>query len=430
MSQLEERIKKAFVRTPPISSPKQAFRNPIQFILSCSILLLLTQPVYSGTVTVTNISQLVGAVGTANGSQGNTTILLQDGTYTLSDTLYVKAPNVTLAGVSGNRDNVVIQGDAMSSTAKVKNLLRVSASNFKLRDLTLQRCGWHLIQIVGEENADYPIINNCILRDAYEQILKGSVDQNNIGLASDSGLIENCLFEYSAGIGPQYYIGGIDVHGGKNWIVRNNIFHSIISPTQTVAEHAVHFWNGSADNIVEKNLFINCDRAIGFGLDGRGNTRGIIRNNMIYHAANAGQFADVSIYLVESPGTEVYNNTIFMENSYPRSIEYRFSSTTSVLIVNNLLNKPIGARDGASGTVGSNVENAIRSWFLNPGQGDLHLAAGNTVVVDAGRVVSDLVEDYDGDKRPQGIGFDIGADEWSATPSSQPSAPRNLHIVQ
>lgn len=430
MSQLEERTKRAFVRTRRISSPKQAFQKPIRFILSCSILLLLTQPVYSGTVTVTNISQLVSAVGTANSSQGNTTILLQDGTYTLSDTLYVKAPDVTLASASGNRENVVIQGDAMSSTAKVKNLLRVSGSNFELRDLTLQRCGWHLIQIVGEENADYPVIKNCILRDAYEQILKGSVDQNNIGLASDSGLIENCLFEYSAGVGPQYYIGGIDVHGGKNWIVRNNIFQSIISPTQTVAEHAVHFWNGSADNIVEKNLFINCDRAIGFGLDGRGNARGIIRNNMIYHAANAGQFADVSIYLVESPGTEVYNNTIFMENSYPRSIEYRFSSTTNVLIVNNLVNKPIGARDGASGTISSNVDNAIRNWFLNPTRGDLHLASGIATVVDAGQFVSGLIEDYDGDKRPQGTGIDIGADEWSPIPPAQPSTPRNLHIVQ
>lgn len=317
----------------------------------------------------------------------------------------------------------------MSSNAQVTNIFRVSGNNFEIRDVTLQKCRWHVIQIVGENNADYPLVRNCIIRDSFEQLLKGSIDPNNITVASDNGIVENCLFEYSAGIGPQYYIGGIDVHGGKNWVVRNNTFRYIISPSQAVAEHAVHFWNHAADNIVEKNIFINCDRAIGFGLDGRGASGGVIRNNMIYHAANAGQFADVSIYLVESPGTEVYNNTIFMENDYPRSIEYRFASTSNVLIVNNLTNKPIMSRDGASGTVGSNVEIASRSWFVNPTQGNLHLSTANTSVVDSGRTVPGLLDDYDGDKRPQGNGIDIGADEFSLSTTEAPAPPKNLRIV-
>jgi hypothetical protein len=258
----------------------------------------------------------------------------------------------------------------MSATAHVKNLLRVTGANFTIRDITLQKSGWHLLQIVGEANADYAIVRNVIFRDAYEQMLKVSIDQSNYNNTGDNGLIDNSLFEYTAGIGPQYYIGGIDAHGGKNWVVRNNTFRSIISPSLTVAEFAIHFWNQSADPIVEKNVIVNCDRGIGFGLDSRGNTRGIIRNNMIYHATNAGQFADVGIYLDQSPGTQVYNNSMFMENSYPRSIEYRFAATTNVLVVNNLANKPMMARDGATGAAGSNVETASRSWFVNPTQGD------------------------------------------------------------
>jgi hypothetical protein len=58
----------------------------------------------------------------------------------------------------------------------------------------------------------------------------------------------NTLLEF----GPKCYIGGIDVHGGKNWVVRNNVFRSIISPSQTVAEHAIHFWNQAADMVVKK----------------------------------------------------------------------------------------------------------------------------------------------------------------------------------
>lgn len=383
----------------------------------------------AATISVSNVTQLVDAVTTANGTSGGTVIELADGTYTLPDTLYVNASSVTITGKSGNRNNVIIQGDAMSDSAQVKNLIRAAGSNFRISNLTLRRSGWHLLQIAGENNADNPVISNVVFRDAYEQMLKVSIDQNNYASTSDNGIIENSLFEYTAGIGPQYYIGGIDVHGGKNWIVRGNTFRSIISPSQTVAEFAIHFWNQSANPLVEKNVIVNCDRAIGFGLDSRGNTGGIIRNNMIYHAANAGSFADVAIYLDQSPNTQVYNNSIMLENSYPRSIEYRFAQTTNVLIVNNLSNRPVGARDGATGTVGSNVENASMSWFVNPTQGNLRLAASNTSVVDKGRTVSGLTDDIDGQSRPQGNGIDVGADEWGATASViRPNPPTDVRV--
>ena len=45
---------------------------------------------------------------------------------------------------------------------------------------------------------------------------------------------------------------------------------------------------------------------IGFGLDTRPNSAGIIRNNMIYHANNGAPYADVPIALTESPNTQVY----------------------------------------------------------------------------------------------------------------------------
>jgi hypothetical protein len=390
--------------------------------------LILSMPAVAGTVSVATASDLQNAIAKANSSGGNTTILLADGTYTLPDTLYINAPKISIAGQSANREKVIIQGDAMSASASVGNLIRVAASNFQLQDVTLQKSRWHLIQVVGEENADAPVIRNCILRDSFEQMVKVSFNAATPEITGDNGLIENCIFEYSAGIGPQYYIGGIDAHGAKNWMVRNNTFRSIISPSDAVAEFAVHFWNGSANNTVEKNLIVNCDRGIGFGMEGKTpNNGGVIRNNMIYHAANAGQFADTGIALIESPNSQVYNNSIIMDNSFPWAIEYRFANTSGVLIANNLSNKPVMSRDGASGTVSKNVSNAAGIWFANKASGDLHLASAVTGVVASGESITGLVEDFDGQARPSNS-IDIGADQLVSVATS-PQPPTKLRIV-
>lgn len=383
----------------------------------------------STTINVTNASQLQSAVATANGAGGNRTILVADGTYTLTDTLYVNAPNITIAGQPGARDKVVIQGDAMSANAVVGSVIRVAASGFQLHDVTLQKSKFHLIQVAGETNADSPTIRDCILRDAYEQMIKVSNDPSNPSVGSDNGIVENCVFEYTAGIGPQYYIGGIDAHQAKNWVVRGNTFRNIISPSSSVAEFAVHFWDGSANNTVERNLIVNCDRGIGFGLDGKPNSGGIIRNNMIYHAAGKGQFADVPIALTESPNTQVYNNSVYLDNAFSWAIEYRYTSTSNVLIVNNLTNKPVISRDGGSGTVTKNVTSAAASWFVAPSSGDLHLASAVAGVVGAGQAVSGLTNDFDGQARPSGSGIDIGADQrTSGAATTTPNPPTNVQV--
>jgi hypothetical protein len=394
-----------------------------------SVFALLSGLASAQTINVGTAAALQSAVASANSSGGNTTIVLADGTYTLSNTLYINAPNVTLTSQSGDRTRVVIQGDAMSSNAVVKMIFRVDANNFTVRNITMQRVGWHVIQVVGNDNVDYVTISNCVLRDAYEQILKITNDPANPNVTGDNGIVENSLFEYTAGIGPQYYIGGIDAHGSKNWVIRGNTFKNIISPSGSAAEHAVHIWDApSANNLVEKNLIINCDRGIGFGLGDRGSSGGIIRNNMIYHAAGNGTFADVSIGLETSPNTQVYNNTIFLENGYPNAIEYRFAATSGVAIVNNLTNRAVQQRDGASGTVTKNVTNAASSWFVSPASGDLHLASAISTVVGMGQSVSGLTDDFDSQPRPAGNPIDIGADQFAS--AAAPAAPRNVTAVQ
>lgn len=302
----------------------------------------------------------------------------------------------------------------MSPTARIGNLIRVSGSHFTLSSMTLRRSRWHLIQIAGEDGAQSPVIRECVLENAYEQLIKVSDSPARPGNTANNGIVEHCLFEYTAGIGPEYYIGGIDAHGAKHWIVRDNVFRNIASPSRAVAEFAVHFWDGSADDLVERNLIVNCDRGIGFGLDGKPNLGGVIRNNMIYHAAGAGPFADTGIALTDSPGTQVYNNTILLQSKYPRAIEYRFPVTRNVFIANNLTNRAIASRNGGRATVTHNVTDARSQWFVNAAAGNLRLSSPIPQVVGKGVMIAALKDDFSGNARPLETDPDIGADQWPA----------------
>lgn len=369
-------------------------------------LIFYMNSVYAAEIVVSNASGLANAI-VQTGNGGAKTILLEDGVYTLDDMLWVAASGVTVRSISGNREAVIIEGRGMWGS--VSHIFNVAGSNFTVRDVTLRRVSAHAVQL--QLDIDSVLIRNVHILDTCEQMVKVAYDPGNPSLSSDNGIMEHCLLEYTAGIGPQYYIGGIDAHNAKNWIVRDNIFIGIRSPGDEIAEHAIHFWSGSENTLVERNLIINCDRGIGFGLGYRGHTGGIIRNNMIYHDSSEG-FADVGIGLESAVNAQVYNNTIFMEQSYLNAIEYRFTTTTGTFIANNITNKAITRREGAYAEVTNNVTHAEASWFVNPAEGDLHLSTAISDVVDQGQSISGLTDDFDGSSRPEGNSYDIGADEY------------------
>src|ERR1700742_3601402 len=78
------------------------------------------------TITVSNATELLQAVSAANQAGGGSTIMLRDGVYTVPSTLSVQASNVTLTSVSGMRDRVIVEGNAMSATATAGDVVRVT----------------------------------------------------------------------------------------------------------------------------------------------------------------------------------------------------------------------------------------------------------------------------------------------------------------
>lgn len=327
-------------------------RHPISIApiicVTLHLVVLLFFPACSKpTLSISTVDELQSAIDNA---EPGDTIFLQDGTYKISSTswaLQITTNNLTIRSKSGNRDAVIIEGLGMNG--RPHHGFFVRADDTTIADLTIRNVRNHCVQTAP--GVDRLHLQNCVLRDAGEQIVKVVTDAQKD--PAEGGIIEGCLFEYSAGVGPRYYIGGIDVHNGKDWIVRDNVFKFIRSPEARIAEHAIHFWSSSENTLVERNRIINCDRGIGFGMGDRGHIGGIIRNNLIYHDGSPG-FNDVGISLESSPDSQILDNEIYLNHDYPNAIECRFPASKNVLISNNTTNKPIQLRDGAKAVLHDN----------------------------------------------------------------------------
>jgi hypothetical protein len=310
---------------------------------------------------------LYAAVDEANRAGTVSAIVLLDGSYRLTRPLRITADGLTIRSASGVREQVVLRGNGMRKTARVDNLIEVNGSRVSLVGLTLAEAGNHLVQLRGERDADHFRLINCVLRDAYQQLLKVTSERDGEPSA-DFGVIRGSSFEYTADRGPNYYIGGVDLHSGKRWRIEGNSFRNIASPAGRVAEHAIHIWKNSADNVVRNNLIINSDRGIGFGLTRdwfRHNRGGEISGNVIVHTRPSDPFADVGIALENSPGTVVRDNVVFLGHGYPNAIEYRFPDTEGVVISGNTTNKAITGRDGARALVEGNVQASLGATAMD-----------------------------------------------------------------
>jgi hypothetical protein len=307
---------------------------------------------------VSNVAELYQAVQKANRSSKGTDILLADGHYEVNQRLKFTGSHISLKSMSGVPTSVILSGQGMKYRRTVEVLIDVSGSYISLSGFTLEQSSNHLIQVRAEKNADHFSLSNCVLRDSYEQLLKVSSSKKNDPTFADNGSVKNCLFEYTAGVGPQFYIGGIDAHKSRNWTVSGNTFKNIASPSKHVAEHAIHFWRKSANITVINNTIEDCDRGIGFGL---GNTPsnqtkgGLIANNLIKNSNPSHQYTDVGIILEASPDVDIINNRVFIEGNYPNAIEYRFAATKNVMIKDNVTNRSIASRDGAQAELSGNL---------------------------------------------------------------------------
>lgn len=372
---------------------------------------------------------LAGAIASAPSGR---TILLRDGTYDVSGASYIvfSTPGVTLRSQSGDPSAVVIDGGYA-----IGEVLSIAASNITIAELTVQRPLYHPIHVTGAPDADTTgtLIYRVRAIDPGEQAIK--INASTEGFYSDDGTVACSHLELTDAGRPMVsgcYTGGIDAHHSWGWEIRDNHIEGFWCEAG-LSEHAVHFWNGARDTVVERNVIVDCVRGVGFGLGDQGNGTGreyaddpcpgvngyvghfggIIRNNTIW-AARPELFAsqlgfDSGIALEQACGTGVYHNTIVSLQPPFTNIEYRFPNT-SAEIANNLTTHAIVERDGGQATLQGNLSDQGTEHFVDAAGGDLHLADGSTAI-DAGVVLPAGVadEDVDGDARDGSP--DVGADE-------------------
>ena len=344
--------------------------------------------------------------------RSDTTILIARGTYRLTSTLHIgnrALDNVALRGETGRYDDVVLAGPGMSNKEYGSAPHGVWTGNgvngVLLAHLTIRDFYFHPVILNAGTRA--PRLYNVRLLDGGEQLLKSNPDERGEGI--HDGVVEYSAFEFTSR-SRSSYTNGVDVLGGRGWIIRDSLCRNIHAPAGELAGPSILVWRGGRDTVVERNTFINCQREIALGLvqaTPTDHAGGIIRNNFIYR--DPWVQGDAGVNVIDSPGTIVSHNTIVTSGTYPNAIEYRFRAATGVIVVNNLTDAAIRARDGATADVRNNVTTATRAMFVAPTAGDLHLRPDASAAIDRG-VPTDTGTDWDGTPRPRGAP-DVGADE-------------------
>ena len=377
-------------------------------------------------VMVATEPQLQSAMGDL---QSGDTLLLSDGTYTLTASLYINGRNnVTIRGTVGST-NVVLAGRGMDNAnyGNVPFGIWSNGTNTTIAHLTI-RDTWDN-EIIFNPGAQSPHIYCVRLLNAGSQFVKSNPTDAIAGMGVNNGIVEYCWFEYTgsppndhgAGVG---YFNGISAHAAQNWIVRGNLFKNLHNPDTAAYlwNPAVLFWRHSAGTVTEQNTFVNVDRAVAYGLDNTtpyfDHAGGVIRNNFVYLApglmsASRKAGSDASIIAWNSPGTQIDHNSVLVNTNEFYAVEFRFSTTTNGTARNNLADAPIHLRDSATATLSGNLVNAGAGSFVNPPTGDLHLLATATNAIDKAASLVTVTNDFDGDLRPKGANPDIGADEFT-----------------
>jgi hypothetical protein len=236
----------------------------------------------------------------------------------------------------------------------------------------------------------------------------------------------------------------IDMKGGlTNVTIRGNDISNSGAVTRAIVGQGIQKDGTNQNIIIERNHIHNHnnieDAAIAI-VNSWGTPNGYtVRNNVITSILSG---TGIHVYGTQAAGVKIYNNTIHNASSYCISS----ASGSTVEIRNNVClgNNGNGAQTSLSGTITSTNNAYSGTWggtcnsclgglssnaFVNMAGGN-YVPSTSSMLVDAAMPLTSFNDDFFGISRSQGLGWDIGAYEQTATGgnTTPPSAPTGLQI--
>lgn len=142
-----------------------------------------------------------------------------------------------------------------------------------------------------------------------------------------------------------------------------------------------------------------------------------VRNN-IFAGMGAGETAICTTYPVSGWSA---NNNVYDGNA---GNQYAWNAST------NNCGNTVTLSAWRSGSGGDANARTCDPQFVNAAAGDFHVLATDTCTKDTGVSLAGIVTtDIDGQQRPQGAGWDAGADEVAAAGGTPPAAPTLIEVV-
>jgi hypothetical protein len=322
---------------------------------------------------------------------------------------------------------VVLKGDGWSDfyhKERIENdpadliIIRNSEDIF-IADITIRDVSHYGIKLDTESKSANSAIRNinifrCHFMNIGTRAFKGTATKDRTFLTG--GSVKSCIFENTLIPDTSWlyngdYISAIDMMYLDRWTFSDNIFRNF-KGAYGGGRGAIFIWNQSRNIVVERNIFLGCDRSIAFGNPSEPtnyepgtlhNYDGIIRNNFI----TAGYKGGKGIEIVWADNIKVYNNTIWSTDTNFLAIHY-FQKINRLSLSNNLVRGKISG-EGDEVIEEGNITGNLEGYFVNPEIGDLHLTRHAKKAMSSGVKLLTVTDDIDRQKRNKNP--DVGADQ-------------------
>jgi hypothetical protein len=198
-------------------------------------------------------------------------------------------------------------------------------------------------------------------------------------------------------------------------------------------DHGIYF-RGAGNLTVQNSIFYSDFKSgwaiVGFGKYGSATNNKIINNT--FYVNNPEREGITTNGSGSSPSELIIsNNIIHSPNGW--CISHKGSNLSQVQVKNNICyNSPALAESGACSQPGWTCTGNIMGEdpkFVNLSARDFHLQS-TSPAINKGISTNAPSKDFDGNSRPQGSGFDIGAYEYEGIPpdTTSPAAPQGLTV--